>query len=96
MFEVIYNPKGIESTYIAYLNVCFPTWGDQTTYKWCFDRQVGDMKADRIIIKKNGKIISGSGITYRKVLFSGSVINVGIMTGSWTLPDAFRCGCSIP
>lgn len=94
MIDIIINPKGIESTYIEYLNYCFRNWGGTDMYKWCFNRQVGDLKADIMILRKDGKIIAGSAVTYRKVLFANSsIINVGIMTGSWTLPDARGQGC---
>ena len=94
MIDIIINPKGIESTYIECLNYCFRDWGGIDMYKWCFNRQVGDLKADIMILKKDGKIIAGSAVAYRKVLFANnSMINVGIMTGSWTLPDARGQGC---
>jgi hypothetical protein len=86
--DIILNPKGIESTYIDYLNLSFGHWGDTALYKWCFDRQIGDLKADIMILKQDEKIIAGSAVTYRKALLGKSVINVGIMTGSWTLPEA--------
>lgn len=94
MIDIVINPKGIETTYIEYLNYCFGHWGSTDMYKWCFDRQVGDLKADIMILKKNGKIVAGSAVTCRKVLLANnSMINVGIMTGSWTLPVARRQGC---
>lgn len=94
MIDIIINPKGIESIYIECLNYCFGDWGGTNVYKWCFNCQVGDLKADIMILKKDGKIIAGSAVTYRKVLFANSsMINVGIMTGSWTLPDARGQGC---
>jgi hypothetical protein len=94
MIDIILNPKNIESIYIECLNSCFDDWGGPDMYEWCFNRQVGDLKADIMVLKKNSKIIAGSAVTYRKVLLTrNSMTNVGIMTGSWTLPDARRQGC---
>lgn len=94
MIEVIHNPKGFESSYIEYLNQCFGDWGNIDVYNWYFNRQVGNLKADIMILKKDGEIIAGSGVSYRKVLLANnSRITVGIMTGSWTLPSARGQGC---
>ncbi len=86
-FDIILNPKGMESAYIDYLNLSFGQWGDASLYKWCFDRQIGDLKADIMIFKNDGRIVAGSAVTYRKVRLGTSIVNVGIMTGSWTLPE---------
>lgn len=92
-FDVILNPKGMESTYIDHLNLSFGQWGDIALYKWCFNRPVGDLKADIMIFKNDDRIVAGSAVTYRTVLLGGSIIHVGIMTGSWTLPEARGQGC---
>jgi len=86
-FDILLNPKGMESIYIDHLNLSFGHWGDAALYKWCFDRQIGDLKADIMIFKKDGKIVAGSAVTYRKVRLGKSIVNVGIMTGSWTRPE---------
>jgi hypothetical protein len=94
MIEVVHNPINIESTYIEGLNSSFGLWGGIELYKWCFHRRIGDLNADVLVLKKNREIIAGSGVTYRKVLLSnGFTTNVGIMTGSWTLPHARGQGC---
>jgi hypothetical protein len=92
-FDIVLNPKGMESIYIDYLNISFGHWGDAAFYKWCFDRQIGDLKADIMIFKQDEKIIAGSAVTYRKARLGKSVINIGIMTGSWTVPEARGQGC---
>ncbi len=92
-FDIILNPKGMESTYIDYLNLSFGHWGDAALYRWCFNRRIGDLNADIMIFKQDEKVIAGSAVTYRKVLLGKSIINVGIMTGSWTLPEARGQGC---
>jgi hypothetical protein len=92
-FDVVLNPKGMESTYIDHLNLSFGHWGDAALYKWCFDRRIGDLKADIMIFKQDKRCIAGSAVTYRKALLGKSVINIGIMTGSWTVPEARGQGC---
>lgn len=91
--DIIHNPKGMESTYIDYLNLSFGHWGDAALYKWCFNRRVGDLSADIMIFKMGKKIVAGSAVTYRKAKLGKSIINVGIMTGSWTIPEARGQGC---
>jgi hypothetical protein len=91
--DIILNPKDMESTYIDYLNLSFGHWGDAVLFKWCFDRRIGEFSADIMIFKLDGKIIAGSAVTYRKVKVGNSIINVAIMTGSWTVPEARGQGC---
>jgi hypothetical protein len=94
MIEVEINPQDIKSLYIDCINQCFADWGGQDFYEWCFNRSFGSKKSDIIILKKNSEVIAGSGISYRTVLTANnSIITVGIMTGSWTLPIARGHGC---
>lgn len=91
--NVIINPDRTEETYLEYLNRCFDDWGGMDMYKWCFDRPVGGLKADIMLLKKDGTVLGGSAVTYRKAAIRESMVNVAIMTGSWTLPEARRQGC---
>lgn len=91
--NVIINPDRTEETYLEYLNRCFDDWGGMDMYKWCFDRPVGGLKADIMLLKKDGTVLGGSAVTYRKAVIRESMVNVAIMTGSWTLPEARRQGC---
>ena len=95
MNEVILNPSDYKETYINYLNSCFPNWGNEVVYNWVFERQVGDNASDILLLKnEEGEVIAGSSITYRTVTTpNGLVVNFGIMTGSWTLPNARGKGC---
>jgi hypothetical protein len=94
MIDVLINPPDIKSLYIDCINRCFEDWGGVEYYNWCFNRQVGTYKPDIMILKNNGDILAGSGVSYRKVLTANnSLIIVGIMTGSWTLPIARGQGC---
>ncbi len=91
--EVVINPAGYEETYLEYLNRCFDDWGGTGMYRWCFERSVGGLEADIMVLKKNGVILGGSAVTYRKALIRSVPVDVAIMTGSWTLPESRRKGC---
>jgi hypothetical protein len=94
MIEVALNPQGLQATYLASLNTCFPGWGDAASYGWAFDRSTGGPPADLMIVKENGELLAGSAVTYRVLRTgTGAEGRVGIMTGSWTLPAARGRGC---
>ncbi|WP_395064882.1 hypothetical protein [Flavobacterium sp.] len=95
MNKVVVNPENYQNTYLQYLNQCFPNWGNETAYNWVFERKVGENASDILLLKdENNEVIAGSSITYRIVqLEDKSSINIGIMTGSWTLPQARGKGC---
>src|SRR4051812_19943519 len=94
MLTIDRNPDGIGSEYLRSLNACFPHWGDETVYNWCFERPVAGLKADQMIIRLNGSVIAGSAVSYRTIRFPhGPTALAGIMTGSWTLPEARGQGC---
>ena len=82
------NPSGVEDTFLAGLNRSFGHWGDHTTYAWGFEREVGARAADLIVLRDEGMIVAGSAVSYRIVQQHGDQIMVGVMTGSWTLPEA--------
>lgn len=88
------NPEGVRSDYLRCLNQCFEHWGDDDDYDWCFTREVGSQPADLFVMRLNGELVAGSAVSYRKAqLGNGAEIDVGIMTGSWTLPAARGQGC---
>lgn len=95
MNEVVINPQNYKENYLVFLNSCFPNWGNEIAYNWVFERKVGDNNSDILILKdEQGQVIAGSSITYRTTkLQNGSIVNFGIMTGSWTLPNARGKGC---
>jgi hypothetical protein len=83
-----HNMPGIEKDYLAALNRCFEGWGDASTFRWCFSRKVGHLDADLITLHRDGRLVAGSAVTYRPVaLPNREMIQAGIMTGSWTLPE---------
>lgn len=94
MISLQLNPTGMEGEFLKCLNLCFGGWGDKKTYHWYFKRKTVYPDADLMILKKDGELAAGSAVTYRKItLPSGSVVTVGIMTGSWTLPEFRGQGC---
>ncbi len=95
MERIIINPENYEDIYIYNLNQCFNSWGGRQEYNWVFNRVVGENQSDIIVIKdKHDDVIAGSGITYRKLIIDDHhVTDIGIMTGSWTLPIAQGKGC---
>jgi hypothetical protein len=94
VLEVMINPPGMSETYLTCLNQCFGQWGGRESYDWCFKRRIGGLTADIMILQKEGQLLAGSSVTYRKVKLANEAdITVGIMTGSWTLPAARKQGC---
>jgi hypothetical protein len=89
------NPQDYSQTYLENLNICFPNWGDMKTFDWVFNRKVTNRKADFFIINsEENELLAGSAISYRKLKFpSGNDHEIGIMTGSWTLPISRGMGC---
>jgi hypothetical protein len=85
---LLVDPGTVESMYVDSLNRSFGHWGDVNLYRWCFERSVGGLTPHMMLIRSNGEVKAGSAVTYRKVRHRQSIIRVGIMTGSWTLPDA--------
>jgi hypothetical protein len=93
MVEILINPTKFKDIYIECLNKCFENWGGFDNYNWTFTRECGSDKADIIVLKKNGDILAGSAITYRMANINNELVKVGIMTASWTLPEARGQGC---
>ena len=86
--DVEVNPSGVEDQYLAGLNRCFGNWGDHATYRWDFEREVGARAADLMVLRDEGDIVAGSAVSYRTVRFGDDEFLIGVMTGSWTLPEA--------
>jgi len=84
----------MDDDYLKCLNICFGGWGDSRKYDWHFRRNTVYPNADLMILKKDNNLAAGSAVTYRKVAFrNDSEVTVGIMTGSWTLPQFRNQGC---
>ena len=95
MENISINPENYKPEYIKYLNECFNGWGQEREYEWAFSRVVGDKPADIMLIhNEENEVIAGSAVTYRKLSKpGGEIMDIGIMTGSWTLPKARGKGC---
>jgi hypothetical protein len=93
VLDVEHNPPGIRDVYLEALNRCFPRWGGDAQFAWAFERCVGGPRADLMVLRENGELLAGSAVTYRTLTTGSRKMLVGIMTGSWTLPEARGRGC---
>lgn len=94
MEKFIINPENYQADYIKNLNECFNGWGGERQYHWGLERKVGEYSTDILLIEnEEDGVIAGSAVSYRKLSGANKEINIGIMTGSWTLPAARRKGC---
>lgn len=94
MEKFVINPENYRKTYIENLNACFGNWGGEREYEWGLARQVGPHSTDIMLIEnEEDGVIAGSAVSYRKLEKQDSSFDIGIMTGSWTLPAARRKGC---
>ncbi len=91
----IVNPENYEQEYLQNLNECFPNWGNKATFDWVLNRKFNGFKPDFLILKSDSdEVLAGSAISYRKLKSSvGTFFQIGIMTGSWTLPISRGMGC---
>lgn len=87
------NPADGDEAYLEALNLCFPGWGDEKQLAWVLERAVGGPVPDRMMIRMDGTLVAGSAVSYRWLERQGQRMLVGIMTGSWTLPEARGQGC---
>jgi hypothetical protein len=90
--ELEVNPQGIQGSYLSGLDRSFRDWGGPETYRWAFQRE--GLSADLMVLRRGGRLVAGSAVSYRRVaLPAGGRVGAGIMTGSWTLPEARGLGC---
>lgn len=77
------------NAYLRGLNECFPGWGGDERFDWCFSRTMAGRLPDLFVIRDGDALVAGSALTYRTLeLTDGSRVRAAIMTGSWTLPAA--------
>ena len=94
MEKFIINPEDYRQEYIANLNACFGRWGGEAEYEWGVQRQVGKHLTDIMLIEnEEDGVIAGSAVSYRRLKGREESFDIGIMTGSWTLPAARKKGC---
>jgi len=89
------NPINSKQDILKSLNLCFPNWGGNLQYEWYFEREISMHSPDLIIFRNDdNEMIAGSAISYRQIRWrDGKIYQIGIMTGSWTLPAARGMGC---
>ena len=91
MSELQINPPNVDDEYLECLNQAYGNWGDKQQFNWYFRRQTIFPAADLFVIREDGKLAAGSGITYcRLQLQDEAEMSAGIITGAWTLPQ--YCG----
>lgn len=89
MIERVENIDVAAPAYLAGLNACFPGWGDERMFDWCFRRRVGGPAADLYVAAEQGRLVAGCALTYRRVRRAGGETELmGCITGAWTLPEA--------
>jgi len=85
----VVDPRSIDRTeYLAALNRCFPGWGGNAMFDWCYLRVVAGRAADLLVVRENGRLAAGSGVVYRNVRAGNDTTRVGIICGAWTDPEA--------
>lgn len=88
------NPPNFRQKFIDFTKESFNSSYDSNTYKWMFERKVGKVESDIIVLRNDNEIIAGSGLTYRQLILPNKqIIDIAIMTSSWTLPGARGMGC---
>src|SRR4051812_39963144 len=93
MITVEQNPANIRADYLAGLNRCFDHWGGDARFDWALARSFDGQLSDLLVVREKGTIVAGSAVIYRNVrLGNAGPFRVGIMSGSWTLPEARRRG----
>jgi hypothetical protein len=88
VLNAVINPVGVVDEYLHGLNRSFGHWGDRSVYRWAFERQVGAPAADLMVLHGESGPVAGSAVSYRRIRHTGGEMLAGIMTGSWTLPEA--------
>jgi GNAT superfamily N-acetyltransferase len=90
ILELALNPRDREEEFLRGLNSSFSNWGGADRFAWAFRRSAGAGAPDLLTLAAEGRLVSGTGISYRVVEGPGAQpFTIGILTGSWTLP-AFR------
>jgi hypothetical protein len=86
------DPKD-EDRYLEALNLCFPDWGGRAMFDWCFSRPGAGRVPDILRLFVDGRAVAGNAVSYRRVAVRGGAeLTAGIVTGSWTLPEARGAG----
>jgi Acetyltransferase (GNAT) domain len=82
-----------EEQYLEALNLCFPDWGGRAMFDWCFSRPGAGRVPDILRLLVDGRAVAGNAVSYRRVAIRGGAeVTAGIVSGSWTLPEARGAG----
>jgi GNAT superfamily N-acetyltransferase len=85
----VVDPREIDrAEYLAALNRCFPGWGGDAMFDWCYQRTVAARTPDLLVVRENGRLLAGSGVVYRNVCAVNETFRAGIICGAWTDPEA--------
>lgn len=86
--DLIFEPSD-HARYLSGLEECFPGWGGESMYRWCFERSADAPPPERMVFAgADGAWVAGTAISFRTMRFAGKTWLSGVMTGSWTLPAA--------
>lgn len=94
MWNIIINPTGMKQVFIDNTRECFGPSFDLAKYNWYFERTVGKNQTDFIFLFDDDELMAGSAVTYRQLLLENKeIVDIAVMTYSWTLPNARGKGC---
>lgn len=90
MLNEIWNPaRPTNDEYIAFLNVCFGGSWNERLFRWYLAREFAGRKPDRLVMFRDDVPVAGSTVNYRQLRMpDGDVADIGIASGSWTVPAA--------
>ncbi|MEQ8206561.1 MAG: GNAT family N-acetyltransferase [Woeseia sp.] len=85
-----WNPEGYGvADYVDLLNRSFNGSWTPRLYHWYMSRPYAGKTPDNGVLMSDGQPVSGAGVVYRQLRDSeGRIIDVGVITGAWTLPEA--------
>ncbi|MDR0536169.1 MAG: hypothetical protein LBG65_07510 [Puniceicoccales bacterium] len=83
-----------QQEFLSHRRRVFPHLASDAGYRWDFLRTFAGHAPDVfVLLDPSGAVAAGSAVTYRNLAgASGGTLRIGIMTGSWTLPEFRRQG----
>lgn len=90
MLSMNWNPEGYCVTdYVDLLNRSFNGSWTPALYDWYMSRPFAAKTPDNGVLMKDDQPVSGAGVVYRQLRdIDGRIVDVGVITGAWTLPEA--------
>lgn len=85
-----WNPAGYGvADYVDLLNRSFNGSWTPELYRWYMARPFAGKTPDNGVLMRDGQPVSGAGVVYRQLRDRGGrIVDVGVITGAWTLPEA--------